>query len=181
MGDTVRFTELVQTCGRPEVYLPLADPKQDRNFIQAIKEQRVLSLKQQPTGTKKDFGTVGFLPEKHVSYLIFPKPLTAFAERRIIGIKYDTLQQANVSTPRARVLTRGRITRPRPPSPKPKPRPKRFRATVRLTSTKEVTVIVEGFSQDEARRKAEKIAREKNNTTSARTKSEVVSLSEASN
>ena len=52
-----------------------------------VREERVLSLKQEPTGTKKDFGTVGFLQEKYVSYLIFPKPLTPFAGKRVVGIK----------------------------------------------------------------------------------------------
>src|SRR5688572_20763918 len=101
MAGTVRFSELVKAAGQPEVYLPLADPKQDRNFMRAAREQRVVSIKQEPTGTKKDFGTIGFLAEKYLTYLIFPKPLTTFADKRIVGIKYDTLNQASVASPRA--------------------------------------------------------------------------------
>jgi len=33
MGETVRFSELVKLAGRPEIYLPLSDPKLDRNFV----------------------------------------------------------------------------------------------------------------------------------------------------
>src|SRR5687768_9474237 len=107
MGETVRFTEVVKIAGPPEIYLPLADPKHDRNFMRAVKDQRVLSLKQEPTGTKKDFGTVGFVREKFVSYLIFPKSLARFEGRRVIGIKYDTLHQAEFSTPRVGAVGRG--------------------------------------------------------------------------
>jgi hypothetical protein len=33
MGETVRFSEVVETAGSPDVYLPLSDPQQDRNFM----------------------------------------------------------------------------------------------------------------------------------------------------
>src|SRR5215210_7440874 len=103
MGETVRYSEVLKSAGAPEVYLPLSDPKHDANFMRAVREVRVLSLKQEPTGTKKDFGTVGYLPERFVSYLIFPKSLKSFEGRRVIGIKYDTLSEAEVSTPKASV------------------------------------------------------------------------------
>ena len=159
MGETVRFTEVVKVAGTPEIYLPLADPKDDRNFMRAVKDQQVLSLKQEPTGIKKDFGTVGFVREKFVSYLIFPKSLARFEGRRVIGIKYDTLQQAGFSTPRVGVVGRGRSTKPKP-SPKPKPRPKRFSATVRVTETNDVTVTVEAWSK---KRLAPKLKRKRAN------------------
>ncbi len=45
-------------------------------------------------GTKRDFGLVGFHPGKGTQYLIFPKSLRAFKDRRMAGIKYDLLQRA---------------------------------------------------------------------------------------
>ncbi len=153
MGGTVRFSEVVKVIGKPEVYLPLSDPKRDRNFMRAVREERVLSLKQEPTGTKRDFGTVGYLPERHVSYLIFPKTLSAFSGQRVIGIKYDTLSEASLSTPKANPATSSQSTKVKAP-PKPKPRPKSFTATVRLTATNEVEVTVEALNEKEARTKA---------------------------
>jgi hypothetical protein len=179
MADTVRFSEVVKNAGTPEVYLPLSDPKHDRGFMRAVKEQRVLSLKQEPTGTKKDFGTVGFVPEKYVSHLVFPRSLKAFEGQRVVGIKYDALQEAALSTPSAvtRTAGRGRSTKPKPPS-KPKPRPKRFTAIVRLTSSNDVRVTVSAFNEDEARAKAEQEARNRRRALPSQVESEVVSVRE---
>src|SRR5829696_1677150 len=153
MAATVRFSAVVQASGKPDVYLPLADPKHDRNFMRAVREQRVLSLKQEPTGTKKDFGTVGFVPDKYVSYLIFPKSLARFAEKRIVGIKYDTLENASVAAPRPKAGTAGRSMKPAAPKPKPKPRPKRFKATICITTTREIQIAVLAYDKEEARTK----------------------------
>jgi hypothetical protein len=178
MGKTVRFTEVVEAAGTPEIYLPLANPKEDRNFMRAVKDQRVLSLKQEPTGTKKDFGTVGFVREKFISYLIFPKSLARFEGQRVVGIKYDTLREADLSAPRSSTSRRGRSTKPKPPSPKPKPRPKRFTATVRITETNDVTVTVEAWNEKEARTKAEREAHEHTTPSHARTKTELLRVKE---
>ncbi len=165
MGETVRFSELVKSAGAPEVYLPLSDPRHDRSFMRAVRDERVLSLKQEPAGTKKDFGTVGYLPERFVSYLIFPKSLKRFKDQRVVGIKYDALSEAAVSTPKARPAPRGRSMKPKPP-PKPKPRPKRFTATVRLTATNDVRVTVEASNERAARREAVMAAREQGDLSS---------------
>ncbi len=61
----VRFASVVAVAGKPEVYLPLFDPKQDRAFMRALKENRVLSVRQEPTSTRADFGTVGFDEKVH--------------------------------------------------------------------------------------------------------------------
>src|ERR1041384_4707843 len=120
MAETARFSAVVESAGKPELYLPLADPKLDRNFMRAVREKRVMSIKQEPTGTKKDFGTVGFVAEKYLTYLIFPKPLTAFAGKRIIGIKYDAVRDAGVSTARPVAAVPKRSAKPVAPKPKPK-------------------------------------------------------------
>jgi hypothetical protein len=174
MGETVRFSELLKAAGKPEVYLPLSDPKRDREFMRAVREDRVLSIKQEPTGTKKDFGTVGFLPERYVSYLVFRKPLTPFKGKRVVGIKYDTVSEAGISTSRASAAPSSRSVKPS--RPKPKPRPKRFTATVRLTRTNEVRVTVEAFDEKEARVKAEETARERGDSRPSQVKAELLSL-----
>jgi hypothetical protein len=190
MPNTVRFSVVLQASGEPEVYLPLTNPRRDRQFMQAVREHRVLSLKQEPTGSKKDFGTVGFVEEKFVSYLVFPKSLEGFEDKRVIGIKYDRLQTAEVTTPRggsekrppkARATSTGKPPGPTPPESKPKPspppRPSQFAATVRCTATEDVTVTVEARNQKEARSKAEENARSKIDLASANVEIKIVRLS----
>ena len=167
MGETIRFSAVVKNAGTPEVYLPLSEPKRDRRFMRAVREDRVLSLKQEPTGTKKDFGTVGYLREPHLSYLIFPKPLTQLKGKRVVGIKYDALREASLSTPKPSVVARGRSTKPAAPSKKPKPRPKRFAAIVRLTATNDVQITVEAMNEKEARAKAVNAARDEGDLSDA--------------
>jgi hypothetical protein len=94
---TVRFAALVAAAGQPEVYLPLFDPKQDRKFMRAVREHRVLSIRQEPTSRRADFGMVGFNNEKHTTLLVFPRPLTAFLEARVIGIKYETVAESRIA------------------------------------------------------------------------------------
>src|SRR3954465_935496 len=96
---TVRFSKLVEEFGKPALYLPLADPSKDSKFQHAVRENRVLTIKQDPTSKQKDFGTVGFLAEKFVTYLIFPKSLERFANARVVGIKYDELADTTVAPP----------------------------------------------------------------------------------
>jgi len=176
MEGTVRFSAIVKTAGTPQTYLPLSDPKHDKDFMRAVRENRVVSLKQQPTGNRKDFGTIGFLTERYVSYLIFPKPLTAFKGKRIVGIKYESLGES-ISTPRPSA----RSVRPAQPKPKPKPRPKRFTATVRLVSTNEVHVTVEAMDEKEARAKAEATARQQRESSPPRIEAELLSLKPSGN
>jgi hypothetical protein len=173
MAKTVRFSELVNNAGSPEIYLPLADPRRDRDFMRAVNSDRVLSLKQQPTGTRKDFGIVGFLQDRFVSYLVFSKSLANFKNCRVVGIKYDQVRQAALKAPRN--AKRDRSIRPKP-SPKPKPRPKRFDATVRLTKTSEVRVRVRAFDENEARRKAESEARNGHQQTAPEIETKVITL-----
>lgn len=178
MAAAVRFTEVVKAAGEPEVYLPLADPKEDRNFMRAVGEQRVLSLKQQPTGSKKDFGSVGFLEEKYVTYLIFPKALTAFAGKRVVGINYETVQQADVTTSKAAPASMKRDSKPAAPKPKPKLRPKKFTATVRVTTTNEVKVTLTAFDETEARSKAERQAQKKVRSPARAVEAEMLTLAQ---
>jgi hypothetical protein len=174
--ETVRFSEALKLVGKLETYLPFGDPKSDKDFMRAVREHRVLSLKQEPKGTKKDFGTVGFLPERYVSYLIFPKSLTAFSSKRVVGIKYDAVSEAGVSTNRSSTAPSSRSLKPARPKPEPKPRPKRFTATVRLISANDVRVTVEAFDEKEACEKAKEAARKRRDSQSSLVETELLSL-----
>lgn len=88
---TARFTEVVKKAGAPETYLLWVPPKQDSAFQRAVKEHRILTIHQENVGTKKDYGMVGFHEEPNAQFLVFPKSLKTFADRRIIGINYDLL------------------------------------------------------------------------------------------
>ena len=50
-----------------------------------------MTLHQELRGAKKDFGVVGFHEEDNAQYLLFPKSLKRFDDRRVIGINYDLL------------------------------------------------------------------------------------------
>jgi hypothetical protein len=179
VAGTVRFAELLKAAGTPRVYFPLADPQHDREFMRAVREERVLSLKQNPAGKQKDFGAIGFLPEKFVSYLLFPKSLAPFKDRRVTGIKYDALEQAEISAPRARSAPKRSIRPAKPkPKPRPRPRPKRFTATVRRIATSEIKVTVQALDERKARRRAAEIARDKTDLPHPRVETELLSVVE---
>jgi hypothetical protein len=90
---TARFTDLVKQAGAPKSYLLWVPPKQDPVFQRALKDQRILTIHQENVGTKKDYGMVGFHEGPTAQYLVFPKPLKGFLDRRVIGINYDLLAQ----------------------------------------------------------------------------------------
>ena len=46
----------------------------------------------QKTEAGTEFGIVGFKERKDASYLIFPKSLKRFENRRIVGINWDLLR-----------------------------------------------------------------------------------------
>jgi hypothetical protein len=186
MADTVRFSVVLRSSGTPKVYLPLADPKQDKNFMRMVRQQRVLSLKQEPTGTKKDFGTVGFVEEKYVSYLVFPKSLIEFVGKRIVGVKYDTLRQADVTIPHVVLAKKQPVESPRaaftrrivkfPAMAKPKPGPRLFTTTIRVTAIQELEVTVEARNKKEAGIKAAEAARSQSDLSFAKVETKVVRI-----
>jgi len=105
---TVRFSKVVEKSGAPETYLVLMDPTKDRTLQAAVKAQRVMTVAQQTVGTKTDRGEVGFHPGLNRQFLVFPKSLRSFADRDVVGIKYDLLSSPDV--PRSK-----RAATPRPP------------------------------------------------------------------
>jgi hypothetical protein len=50
-----------------------------------------MTVTQQSVGTKKDRGEIGFEAKTGRQFLIFPKPLRAFAGKIVVGINYDLL------------------------------------------------------------------------------------------
>ena len=87
---TVRFAVVLEAAGRPEVYTLWQKPKSDRHFQSLLKNHRVMTILQTESGT--DFGLVEFCERKGAAYLVFPKSLKRFAERRIVGINWDLVQ-----------------------------------------------------------------------------------------
>jgi len=84
---TVRFAEVVEKTGRPETYTLWQKPAADRHLQSQIKNNRVMTIQRSESGT--EFGMVGFKQAKGPSYLVFPKSLKRFENRRIVGINWD--------------------------------------------------------------------------------------------
>lgn len=87
---TTRFSEVVKAAGKPEVYTLWLKPAQDRQLQSLIKNNRVMTVQQTPSGT--DFGFAGFKASKGARYLAFPKSLKRFDNHRIVGINWDSVK-----------------------------------------------------------------------------------------
>ena len=83
---TTRFSQIIEKCGKPQVYTLWQKPSADRHLQAQIKKSRVMTILKSDSGT--DFGIVGFKETSEARYLIFPKSLKRFAEKRIIGIDW---------------------------------------------------------------------------------------------
>jgi hypothetical protein len=81
---TARFSRVIEKSGKPQVYTLWQKPSADRHLQSQIKNHRVMTILKSESGT--DFGIVGFKETKEARYLIFPKSLKRFAEKRIVGI-----------------------------------------------------------------------------------------------
>jgi len=89
---TVRFAEVVEQCGEPEVYTLWQKPAADRRFQSLLKNHRVMTIQQTESGT--DFGVADFCERKGARFLVFSKSLRRFADRRIVGIKWELVKSA---------------------------------------------------------------------------------------
>jgi hypothetical protein len=87
---SVRFSEVVEKAGTPEVYTLWVAPKADRHFQTLIKNSRVMTIQQSDAGT--DFGIADFCERKGARYLTFPKSLNRFADKRIVGINWELVK-----------------------------------------------------------------------------------------
>src|SRR5438874_13519724 len=87
---TARFAQVVEKAGQPEVYTLWQKPAQDRHLQSMIKNHRVMTIQRSDAGT--EFGIVGFKENKAANYLVFPKSLKRFEDKRIVGINWDLVK-----------------------------------------------------------------------------------------
>jgi hypothetical protein len=88
---TDRFSQVVEQCGDPHVYTLWQKPSADRYFRAQMKKNCVMTVLKSEAGT--DFGIVGLKESKEARYLIFPKSLKRFAEKRIIGVDWALVRE----------------------------------------------------------------------------------------
>lgn len=96
----VRFAEVVRQSGRPRVHALWVAPADDPEFARARRTDRVMTITH-PAGGKADVGYVGFEPARRprTEYLVFPKSLRAFDGQRVIGVKFDLVEQPPMVSP----------------------------------------------------------------------------------
>ena len=87
---TIRFSQIVEEYGQPNVYTLWEKPAADRRFQAQLKNNRVMTVQESESGT--DFGIIGFKERKRARYLVFPKSLRQFADKRIIGIDWARIR-----------------------------------------------------------------------------------------
>jgi hypothetical protein len=85
-----RFSEVVEQCGRPQVYTLWIKPKTDRHFQSLLRKTRVMTILQTESGT--DLGLVGFREGQAARYLTFPKSLKRHIDKRIVGIRWELVR-----------------------------------------------------------------------------------------
>jgi hypothetical protein len=88
---TVRFSQIVEKCGKPNIYILWQKPTADRHFQSQLKYNRVMTVQKSESGT--DFGIIGFKARKGARYLVFPKSLKQFADKRVIGIDWALVRE----------------------------------------------------------------------------------------
>jgi len=88
---TARFSQIIENCGKPQVYTLWQKPSADRHLQSQIKKTRLMTILKSESGT--DFGIVGFKESREGRYLIFSKSLKRFAEKRIIGIDWALVRE----------------------------------------------------------------------------------------
>ena len=88
---TTRFSQIVEKCGKPQVYTLWQKPSADRHLQSQLKNDRVMTILKSQGGT--DFGIVGLKESKDARYLIFPKSLKRFSGKRIVGINWALVRE----------------------------------------------------------------------------------------
>ena len=88
---TARFAQVAEKAGQPEVYTLWQKPSTDRHLQSQLKNNRVMTILKSESGT--DFGIAGFKERKDARYLIFPKSLKRFTDKRIVGIEWALVRE----------------------------------------------------------------------------------------
>ena len=174
MPKEIRFQQLVKTSGKPVIVSLWTDPRRDRPFMKAVKENRVLTVIQEPASKRKDFGLTGFHPETHAAYLVFPKALPLRA--RVVGIKYDLVDQPQVRDPVSRTDLKPARARLKPKRAS-RPETKTFNVIVRRTAVVESSQSISARDKTSARRQAlESAKREPFDLSRAVVRTEITSM-----
>lgn len=94
-NKTVRFTQIVERSGRPRVHTLWVQPEKDAEFKRAREGQRLMTIQSGLISGKADAGFVGFdaAHREGGQFLIFPKSLKRFDGARVVGIKFDLIEQ----------------------------------------------------------------------------------------
>jgi hypothetical protein len=88
---TARFTQVIERCGKPQVYTLWQKPSTDRHLQSQLKNNHVMTILKSQSGT--DFGIVSLNESKDARYLVFPKSLKRFADKRIVGIDWALVRE----------------------------------------------------------------------------------------
>ena len=119
---SVRFSKVVQKCGKPEVYLLMSET--DPEFHKALEADKIMSLSDESHGSGTEYGTVGYDKKRHGQLLLFPKSLKTFTDAKIVGIKYDLFAEDHGNDEEKKSPSSGKKvkkTKIRKPEPSAKP------------------------------------------------------------
>jgi hypothetical protein len=170
MAKTRRFGDLVRESGRPEVATLWTDPRKDRTFSKAIRENRVLTVESNPTSKRKDSGRIGFHQVQGGIYLVFPEALPKDTDSRIVGINYQLTDERPPKDPvtsefEEELTRKAKARKEKAPgtgnrnkmgiaettAPPPKPKLKTFEITVRRIATVEEKRRVKAETEEAAK------------------------------
>ena len=169
MAKQLRFGDLVKQCGQPETLTLWTKPEDNAGLKKAIRENRVLTVIQEPASHKTDFGLIGFHQHQFALYFIFPHHLPKAAEdTTVIGIHYEQVKEPS-GRKGGRKRTRapeevaaaanGFMQAPLPmprPAPSPEAAKKRYTVTVLRTAKMESKVDVTAGNIRDAEAQARK-------------------------
>lgn len=154
MPNTVRFARVVEACGQPQAHTLWVEPAKDRELHRAQEGHRVMTVHR--ARGKAEVGTIGFQPTagKNEQYLIFPKSLRRFEGARVVGVKFDLIDQPKLAAvdTHAWIASRPTGSKKKPSLPAPITFP-------RTLSTVEMPAAHEGITAAPAPRRPPKVAK----------------------
>lgn len=149
MPKEIRFSKLVERSGKPATATLWTRPDENPALLKALKENRVLTVSSHPGAGKRDFGQIGFHPQRSAVYLVFPKALPQ-TDIRVVGINYDLIEEPVPEFPAKfpmKSKPRARQTRAGPPE-------KQFRIIIERTAIVDSVSVVKAQNERQARAKA---------------------------
>lgn len=148
-------------------------PQEDRDFMRAVKQNRVMTVVRKPGTTRKDFGEIGFHQRPFALYFVFPRPLRRDCGTRVVGIKYDLIEEPPVTHPAPKPNAKAK------PITKPPQAQRQFRAVIQRTATMESRLTVTAWDRAGARtRVLQEISSEPFDATKAGVENRIQSLNE---